>query len=169
MCQIPIINCKVAKVNATQDLKTEQRVDNHLMILRLRRKGNGQWVTDVDSHRLEVGNKETNHGYALDYYVSIESDIFVPTYKGHMAKLVEGHRRYLGFRKTILLDRKLLVELIDQYKNGTINWNQFSAEVKATHADRLGNPTARSVVPGKPKLEDYFYTNPQECTDLHGI
>ena len=72
--------------------------------------------------------------------------------------------RYLGFKKTILPDRKVLVELIDKYNNlGTINWDEFSLAVKAAHVDRMGNPTKRSVVPGKPKEEDYFYTNPQEC------
>ncbi|XP_064982454.1 rhamnogalacturonan I rhamnosyltransferase 1-like [Musa acuminata AAA Group] len=100
---------------------------------------------------------------ALDYLVSLESDIFIPTYDGNMAKVIEGHRRYLGFRKTILLDRRLLVDLIDEYNNGTLSWDEFSLSVKATHADRMGSPTRRVVIPDRPKEEDYFYANPQEC------
>ncbi|KAG6513320.1 hypothetical protein ZIOFF_023644 [Zingiber officinale] len=100
---------------------------------------------------------------ALDYLVSLESDIFVPTYDGNMAKVLEGHRRYLGFKKTILLDRKLLVDLIDQYTNGALSWDEFSSSVKATHAERMGGPSRRAVIPDRPKEEDYFYANPQEC------
>nr|KYP69771.1 DUF246 domain-containing protein At1g04910 family [Cajanus cajan] len=119
--------------------------------------------TLLEPSELDPLRNHSNQMAALDYYVSIESDIFVPSYKGNMAKLIEGHRRYLGFKKTIILNRELLVELIDQYKNGTISWNQFTISVKVAHADRVGNPTTRSVVPGNPKEEDYFYTNPQEC------
>ncbi|WJX90125.1 Rhamnogalacturonan I rhamnosyltransferase 1 [Trifolium repens] len=102
---------------------------------------------------------------ALDYLVSLESDIFVPTYDGNMAKVVAGHRRYLGFKKTILLNRKLLIDLIDQYYNGVLNWDQFSSAVKKSHAHRMGNPSKRLVILDKPKEEDYFYSNPEECLE----
>jgi len=100
---------------------------------------------------------------ALDYIVSRESNVFVPTYDGNMAKVVEGHRRFLGFRKTILLDRKRLVGLFDQYNNGSLNWDEFALAVKEVHAERMGEPTKRIVIPDRPKEEDYFYSNPEEC------
>ncbi|KAE8811961.1 hypothetical protein D1007_11187 [Hordeum vulgare] len=100
---------------------------------------------------------------ALDYLVSLESDIFVPTYDGNMAKVVEGHRRFMGFKKTILLDRKLIVDLVDQYKSGSLPWDEFSKLIKSVHANRMGSASRRTVIPDKPKEEDYFYANPQEC------
>ncbi|KAM5567502.1 rhamnogalacturonan I rhamnosyltransferase 1-like [Rosa sericea] len=122
--------------------------------------------TLVDASDLLPLQNHSNQMAALDYYVSIESDIFVPTYGGNMAKVVEGHRRYLGFKETILLDRKALVDLIDQYNNGTLSWSEFALGVNTVHAERMGQPTRRVEVPGKPKLEDYFYTNPTECLSL---
>lgn len=100
---------------------------------------------------------------ALDYLVSVDSDVFVPTYDGNMAKVVEGHRRYLRYQKTILLDRKTLVELLDQQLNGTLTWDEFSLAVRQVHNDHMGAPTRRKLIPDRPKLEDYFYANPEEC------
>ncbi|KAL5725747.1 Rhamnogalacturonan I rhamnosyltransferase 1 [Ranunculus cassubicifolius] len=103
---------------------------------------------------------------ALDYLVSLDSDIFVPTYDGNMAKVVEGHRRFLGYKKTIRLDRGLLVDLIDRYNEGSLNWHEFSSSVKDSHKNRLGTPRERIAIQDRPKEEEYFYSNPEECLGL---
>ncbi|XP_039121043.1 rhamnogalacturonan I rhamnosyltransferase 1-like [Dioscorea cayenensis subsp. rotundata] len=122
--------------------------------------------TLLESSDLQFFQNHSSQMAALDYLVSLESDIFVPTYDGNMARVVEGHRRYLGYRKSIQLDRKLLIELIDKYNNGSLRWDEFSLAVKTSHANQTGMPTKRTVIPDKPKEEDYFYSNPQECLNL---
>ncbi|OAP10418.1 hypothetical protein AXX17_AT2G02250 [Arabidopsis thaliana] len=118
----------------------------------------------LDPTELQQFQNHSSQMAALDFIVSVASNTFIPTYYGNMAKVVEGHRRYLGFKKTILLDRKRLVELLDLHNNKTLSWDQFAVAVKDAHQGRrMGEPTHRKVISVRPKEEDYFYANPQEC------
>lgn len=117
----------------------------------------------LSSDDLKSFQNHSSQMAALDYLVSIASDVFIPSYDGNMAKLVEGHRRYLGFHETILLDRRKLIPFLDMYQNRTLVWDEFKVNVRQLHKNRKGAPMQRKVISEKPKEEDYFYANPQEC------
>ncbi|KAK8966429.1 hypothetical protein KSP40_PGU022489 [Platanthera guangdongensis] len=108
---------------------------------------------------------------ALDYMISVESDVFVPSYTGNMARAVEGHRRFLGHRLTINPDRKGLVALFDKIDSGELKEGPKLRElITRMHKFRLGTPRKRyGSLPGlkgrnRLRTEESFYENPYpEC------
>ncbi|CAN6458592.1 unnamed protein product [Victoria cruziana] len=120
---------------------------------------------------LKVFASHASQNAAIDYIVSVESDVFVPSYSGNMARAVEGHRRFLGHRMTISPDRKGLIELFDKIEAGEIKEGPlFSSRVSQMHKSRLGAPRERKgPLPGvkgraRFRTEESFYENPYpEC------
>ncbi|KAK7275793.1 hypothetical protein RIF29_16916 [Crotalaria pallida] len=116
---------------------------------------------------LEPFSNHASQMAALDYIVSIESDVFIPSYSGNMARAVEGHRRFLGRGRTISPDRKALVRLFDKLNQGTMSEGKnLSNRIIDLHRRRLGSPRKRkgpiSGTKGMERFrsEEAFYANP---------
>ncbi|KAL2584735.1 hypothetical protein AAZX31_14G163800 [Glycine max] len=116
---------------------------------------------------LEPFSNHASQMAALDYIVSIESDVFIPSYSGNMAKAVEGHRRFLGRGRTISPDKKALVHLFDKLEQGIITeGKKLSNRIIDLHRRRLGSPRKRKgPISGTKHMdrfrsEEAFYANP---------
>nr|XP_019710126.1 O-fucosyltransferase 7 isoform X1 [Elaeis guineensis] len=121
----------------------------------------------VSVNELEPFSHYASQMAALDYIVSVESDVFIPSYSGNMARAVEGHRRYLGHRKTIIPDRKALVRLFDKIDQGSLKeGKRLSDMIVQLHKKWQGSPRKRkgpiSGTRGKERFrsEEAFYENP---------
>ncbi|CAI9108878.1 OLC1v1008579C1 [Oldenlandia corymbosa var. corymbosa] len=127
--------------------------------------------TLASKQELKSFSNHASQSAALDYIISIESDVFVPSHSGNMARAVEGHRRFLGHRKTITPDRKRLVALFDMLDSGVLEEGlSLSRLVLEMHKNRQGGPRRREGAPSGVKgrarfrFEEPFYQNPYpEC------
>ncbi|CDP11502.1 unnamed protein product [Coffea canephora] len=88
---------------------------------------------------------------AVDYYVGMQSDIFVSASPGNMHNALVGHRTYNNL-KTIRPNMVLLGKL---FLNKTLEWSDFQQAVKNGHKNRQGQLRLR-----KEKQSIYTYPIP---------
>lgn len=88
---------------------------------------------------------------ALDYYVSMHSNIFISASPGNMHNALVGHRTYENL-KTIKPNMALLGQL---FLNKSLSWSEFQQAVVEGHENRQGQIRIR-----KPKQSIYTYPAP---------
>ncbi|KAK9163666.1 hypothetical protein Syun_004568 [Stephania yunnanensis] len=85
---------------------------------------------------------------AVDYYVSMHSDVFISASPGNMHNALVGHRTYENL-KTIRPNMALLGQL---FLNKSMGWSEFQDAVLEGHKNRQGQIRLR-----KPKQSIYTY------------
>ncbi|PNY05614.1 hypothetical protein L195_g002068 [Trifolium pratense] len=88
---------------------------------------------------------------AVDYYVSMHSDIFISASPGNMHNALVAHRAYMNL-KTIRPNMALLGQL---FHNKSIGWSEFQGAVLDGHKNRQGQIKLR-----KEKQSIYTYPAP---------
>ncbi|KAK3038313.1 hypothetical protein RJ639_031409 [Escallonia herrerae] len=71
---------------------------------------------------------------AIDYYVSMQSDIFISASPGNMHNALVGHRAYINL-KTIRPNMVLLGQL---FLNRSMTWSEFQQAIQNGHKNRQG-------------------------------
>ncbi|KAH0685094.1 hypothetical protein KY289_022846 [Solanum tuberosum] len=105
----------------------------------------------ASSHELSEVEGKASLLAAVDYYVSMQSDIFISASPGNMHNALLGHRAYKNL-KTIRPNMTLLGKL---FLNKTIEWSEFQQAVQQGHKNRQGQMRIR-----KEKQSIYTYPAP---------
>ncbi|KAK3043293.1 hypothetical protein RJ639_002536 [Escallonia herrerae] len=78
---------------------------------------------------------------AIDYIVALSSDVFLPSHGGNMGRAMKGHRAYVGHRKHINPNKRVMVPFFEEAR---INDTEFSSVVRNLHQFSLGQPELRT-------------------------
>eukprot|EP00270_Netrium_digitus_P014438 TRINITY_DN4903_c0_g1_i1.p1 TRINITY_DN4903_c0_g1~~TRINITY_DN4903_c0_g1_i1.p1 ORF type:complete len:243 (-),score=57.69 TRINITY_DN4903_c0_g1_i1:57-740(-) len=90
---------------------------------------------------------------AIDYSVSLEADLFAANNHGNMVRILSGHRRFLGHRRTIRPNKKKIALLMMQREQMTRS--EFTLRVQMAQKGFMGDPLENLGLP--------FFENPQAC------
>ncbi|KAH9301670.1 hypothetical protein KI387_013253, partial [Taxus chinensis] len=86
---------------------------------------------------------------AIDYIVSVNSDVFMPSHGGNMGHAIQGHRAYWGHRKHITPNKR---QMLPYFLDKTISEQDFNIIIRSLHNESLGQPEFRTDKPGRDVL-----------------
>ncbi|KAE8672295.1 putative beta-glucosidase [Hibiscus syriacus] len=97
---------------------------------------------------------------AIDYVVSFNSDIFIPSHGGNMGRALRGHRAYMGHRKSIWPNKRTMLPLFD---DSSIADEELSRITRSVHSKSM-KPEPRK----KERDRDVIAYPVPECMCRHG-
>ncbi|XP_011042011.1 PREDICTED: uncharacterized protein At1g04910 [Populus euphratica] len=99
---------------------------------------------------------------AIDYLVSENSDVFMPSHGGNMGHAIQGHRAYAGHKKYITPNKR---HMLPYFLNSSLPEAEFNRVIKELHRDSLGQPELRTSKAGRDVTK---YPVPEcMCRDSH--
>ncbi|KAL6576356.1 hypothetical protein OROHE_000137 [Orobanche hederae] len=78
---------------------------------------------------------------AIDYIVSLSSDVFIPSHGGNMGRAMQGHRAYVGHRKHIKPNKRMMLPLLE---DRSVSDEKFSSTMQKLHKYSHGQPESRN-------------------------
>lgn len=89
---------------------------------------------------------------AIDYIVSLNSDVFMPSHGGNMGHAIQGHRAYAGHRKHITPNKR---QMLPYFLDETLSEQDFNRIIRQLHNESLGQPEYRTDKPGRRDIIAY--------------
>eukprot|EP01018_Ginkgo_biloba_P033149 Gb_11996 [translate_table: standard] len=83
---------------------------------------------------------------AIDYIVSLNSDVFMPSHGGNMGHAIQGHRAYAGHRKHITPNKR---QMLPYFLDTTFSEKDFNGIIRKLHNGSLGQPEFRTDKSGR--------------------
>nr|XP_023927626.1 O-fucosyltransferase 20 [Quercus suber] len=99
---------------------------------------------------------------AIDYIVSENSDVFMPSHGGNMGHAIQGHRAFAGHKKHITPNKR---QMPPYFLNSSLPDAEFNSIIKELHNESLGQPELRTNKAGRDVTK---YPVPEcMCNDSH--
>ncbi|KAK9104187.1 hypothetical protein Scep_021031 [Stephania cephalantha] len=77
---------------------------------------------------------------AIDYIVSLSSDVFMPSHGGNMGRVMQGQRTYSGHRKFIMPNKRAMLPF---FENKSLPEEEFGKIMKQLHKTSMKPPQFR--------------------------